>query len=160
MKFDIWVFFENLWRKFKSNSDFTKVMRTLHKDMCTSVIISRSKVVEKIKTHILLSIIFFFFRNSCPLLDNVEKYGTARQATVDSIIRRTRFLCCFTKVIDPHSEYVIFIAFPWQQWLYERASMLKLYVHCLSCYFSSGFVLQYSKLRNWSYLALFDTHSL
>jgi hypothetical protein len=32
------------------------------------------------------------------------------------------------------SNYVIFIAFPWQQWLRERASMLCLYVHCLSCY--------------------------
>jgi len=35
-------------------------MRTLHKDMCTSMIISRTKVVEKIKTHILLSKNFFF----------------------------------------------------------------------------------------------------
>ena len=121
-------------------------MRTLHKDMCTSMIISRTKVVEKIKTHILLS--KFFFRKSCPLLDNVEKCGTARQATVDSIIRRMRFACCFTKAIDTHSEYVIFIAFPLQQWLYERVSMLNLYVHCLSCYFSSGFVLEYRKPRN------------
>jgi hypothetical protein len=34
------------------------------------------KVVEKIKTHILCSIIFF--RKSCPLWDNVEKYGRPR----------------------------------------------------------------------------------
>jgi hypothetical protein len=118
-------------------------MPTLHKDMFTSMKISRTKVVEKIKTHILLSI--FFFRKSCPLLDNVKKYGRARQATVD---RRMRFECCFTKAIDTHSEYVIFIAFPRQQWLYEGASMLNLYLYCLSYYFSSGFVLQYSKLRN------------
>jgi hypothetical protein len=80
------------------------------------------------------------FLESCPLLDNVEKYGTSRQATVDSIIRRMRFACCFTKAIDTHSEYVICIAFLWQQWLYERASMLNLYVHFLSWYFSSSFV--------------------
>jgi hypothetical protein len=30
-----------------------------------------------------------------------------------------------TKATDTHSEYVIFIAFPWQQWLGERASMLR-----------------------------------
>jgi hypothetical protein len=39
----------------------------------------QTKVVEKIKTHILCSIIFF--RKSCRLWDNVENYGTARQAT-------------------------------------------------------------------------------
>ena len=32
------------------------------------------KVVEKIKTHILCSMYFFFFRKSCLLLDNVEKF--------------------------------------------------------------------------------------
>jgi len=37
-------------------------------------------VVEKIKTHILCSLEIFFLK-SCCLLDNVEKYGTARQAT-------------------------------------------------------------------------------
>jgi hypothetical protein len=37
------------------------------------------------------------------------------------------------KATDTHSEYVILIAFPRQQWLPERDSMLSLYVHCLSC---------------------------
>ena len=32
--------------------------------------------------------------------------------------------CWITKVTDTHSEYVILIAFPLQQWLYERAWML------------------------------------
>ena len=32
-----------------------------------------------------------------------------------------------------HTKYVVLIAFPLQQWLRERASMLRLYVHCLSC---------------------------
>jgi hypothetical protein len=32
-------------------------------------------------------------------------------------------------------EYVVLTAFPRQQWLRERASMLCLYVHCLSCYY-------------------------
>jgi hypothetical protein len=34
------------------------------------------------------------------------------------------------KATDAHSEYVILIAFPLQQWLYERALML--HTHCLS----------------------------
>ena len=45
-----------------------------------------TKVVEKIKIHILCSITFF--RKSCRLGDNVEKYGGAREATDDNIIQR------------------------------------------------------------------------
>jgi hypothetical protein len=61
------------------------------------------------------------FNNSPPrkpsrLSDNVEKYGTARQATVDKVRRRMRFACWITKATDTHSEYVILIAFPRQQW--------------------------------------------
>ena len=59
----------------------------------------------------------------------MEKYGTARQATDDNITRRMRFACCITKATDTHSEYVILIACPQQQWLRER-SFVTLYVHC------------------------------
>jgi hypothetical protein len=55
----------------------------------------------------------------------VEKYGTARQAADDNIIRRMRFACWITKATDTHAEYVILIAFPLQHWLRERASMLR-----------------------------------
>ena len=44
-----------------------------------------------------------------------------------------RFAHWITKATDTHSEYVIINAFPGQQWLRERATMLRLYVHCLSC---------------------------
>jgi hypothetical protein len=53
----------------------------------------------------------------------VQKYGTARQAT-DDIIRHMRFTCWITKATDTHSAHEILIAFPRQQWLRERASML------------------------------------
>jgi hypothetical protein len=66
-----------------------------------------------------------FFRKSCRLWDNVEKYGTVRQATDNNIIRCLRFACWITKATDTHSQYVIFIAFPRQQWLRERASVLR-----------------------------------
>ena len=47
----------------------------------------QTKVVEKIKTHILCSVIcfIFFFPKLCRLWDNVEKYGTAGQATYDNM---------------------------------------------------------------------------
>jgi hypothetical protein len=64
----------------------------------------------------------------------VEKYGTARQATDDNIIWHMRFAGWITKATDTHSEYVTLITFPRQQWLRERASMLRLYVQCLSSF--------------------------
>jgi hypothetical protein len=45
--------------------------------------------------------------------------------TDDNKIRRKRFACRITKATDTHSEYVIFIVFSRQQWLRERASMLR-----------------------------------
>ena len=45
---------------------------------------------------------------------------------------RMRFECRITEAKDTHSEYVILIAFPWQQWLCEHASMLcYTYMACL-----------------------------
>jgi hypothetical protein len=42
------------------------------------------------------------------------------------------FACCITKAADAHSEYAILIAFPRQQWLRERASILRYaYTACL-----------------------------
>ena len=66
----------------------------------------QTKVVEKVTTRISRSINF--------LWDNVEKYGRARHATYDNIIRRMRFACWITKATDTHSEYVILMTFPRQ----------------------------------------------
>jgi hypothetical protein len=66
-----------------------------------------------------------FFQNPCRLWDNMEKYGTARQATDDNTIWRMRFACWISKATDTLSEYVILIGFPRQQWLRKRASMLR-----------------------------------
>jgi hypothetical protein len=41
------------------------------------------------------------------------------------IIWRLRFACWIPKATNTHSQYVILIAFPLQQWLYERASVLR-----------------------------------
>jgi hypothetical protein len=59
------------------------------------------KVVEKIKTDLLCSITFS--RKSCRLWYNVGKYGTARQATDDNIIRRMRFVCWLPKATYTHN---------------------------------------------------------
>jgi hypothetical protein len=117
--------------------------------------IFQTKVAENIKAHILCSITFF--RKSCSLWDNVEKYGTARHVADGSIVRRMHKACWVTKSSDTHSEYVILLAFPWQQWLRERAqcyfiSTLALVFPCFC--FSFKRHLNIDCTRNCSYPAL------
>jgi len=63
-----------------------------------------------------------------------EKFCVARQVTDDNIMWCMNFACWITKATDTHCEYVILIAYSRQEWLSERASILQLYVPCLSCY--------------------------
>jgi len=67
----------------------------------------QTKVVDKIKTHILCSVTFFF-RIRCPLCDGVEN---TVEPDRPQIIRRTRVACWITKATDTHSEYAILTAF-------------------------------------------------
>jgi hypothetical protein len=53
----------------------------------------QTKVVKKIKTHILCSI--NFFPKIKPFMSNVEKYGAARQATHDSIMLHIKMLFAY-----------------------------------------------------------------
>jgi hypothetical protein len=85
------------------------------------------EVVEKIKTHILCSVTFFF-RISCRLWDKMEIYGRPRQATDNIITRRMRFACWIAKATNTHPEYALLVAFPERQCLRKRASMLCLKV--------------------------------
>ena len=88
------------------------------------------KLVEKIKTHIFLSVTFFP-RKQCSLWDDVEKYYRARQATDENTAqvhyvldttghkhaRRICNTCCFSTVT-----------------MVARTRLnVPLYVHCLSC---------------------------
>jgi len=45
---------------------------------------------------------------------------------------RMLFVCWVTKAANKHSEYVICVAFPLQQWLHKRTSLLRsTYIACL-----------------------------
>jgi hypothetical protein len=70
------------------------------------------------------------FTNVC-LWDGVEKYDIAGKATNDDKSTAHALSFWITKAIDTHSEYVTLTAFPRQQRLSERASMLGLYVNCI-----------------------------
>jgi hypothetical protein len=73
-----------------------------------------------------------FSRKSCRLWDNVEKYGRARPATGNNIIRRMRFAYKITKAANTHSECVLLFYFPRRQWLRKSSSVLHCaYMACL-----------------------------
>jgi hypothetical protein len=52
-----------------------------------------------------------FFRKLCHLFDDMEIYGTARQTTDDSTVRRMPIICCRTETTDTYSESVILLVF-------------------------------------------------
>jgi len=62
----------------------------------------------------------------------VGKYCKAGHSTDVNVIWRMRFAYWINKSTDTHSESVIFIAFPRQQWLRERAAVsCCTYIECL-----------------------------
>ena len=79
------------------------------------------------------------FRKTCRLWDNVEKCSSVGQAA--TTIWRMRFACWMIRAIKTHSAYVIYFAFPLQQWSHESPFMLR-YTHidCLA-----------NILQTWSY---------
>ena len=81
---------------------------------------SQAKVVKKIKTHFLCSVTSSENRAIHEIMwKNVVQSDRAQMT-----IWRTCIACWIPKATDTHSEYVIRIAFPLEQWLCERASVL------------------------------------
>ena len=89
-----------------------------------------TKVAEKIKTRILCPITF----PETPAIYEITWKNIVQPDRLQMTIWRMRIACWTPKATDTHSEYVILIAFPRQQWLHERASILRLSVQCLSCW--------------------------
>ena len=74
------------------------------------------------------------FNVQCHLLKNHNVCEVMWKNTVEPdgtqmTIRRMRFSCWITKAANTHSEYLILIAFPREQWLRERAPVLCLCEH-------------------------------
>jgi hypothetical protein len=68
------------------------------------------------------------------VIRKVGKYGTGGQPIYNctSITGRMSFARWTAKATDTYLEHVIFIAFPQQQWLRERTSVLLVFLYCLS----------------------------
>jgi len=97
----------------------------------------QTKAVEKVKIHILFSLTFFFPGNPAGyeiMWKNIVKRGRPKIATW-----RVRIPCWISKSANTNLQRTVLIACPLQQWLHERASLLRymyivtLYVHGLSC---------------------------
>jgi len=133
VKFGLWVFFRNSVKK-SSCIKIWKDKRAPYLKTCVHLWsylaqyfleweMFRTKVVDKIKTHISYSVTFP--RKLYRLWDNVGKFCRLGQATDDNIIQRMRFACWITKATDTHSEYLILIAFLRQQLSRDCGSMLR-----------------------------------
>jgi len=93
----------------------------------------RSGQVRKISTPL-----GFDPRTAQPVASRYTDYAT--RPTVYEIMwknvvkpdRRLCIACSIPKATRRHSEYALLIALQ-QQWLHERASVLRCYVHCVSC---------------------------
>jgi len=74
---------------------------------------------------------------SISLLEDHAIHETMRKNIVEQdrtqmTIWRMCFACWITKATNTHSEYVIVIDFPLQQWLHQRASILR-YMYIAAC---------------------------
>ena len=66
-----------------------------------------------------------FFLKPCHLWGNVEEYFITRQATFDNITRHARTAYYIHTVTSTISAFALLIAFPQQQRLHERVSILR-----------------------------------
>jgi hypothetical protein len=85
--------------------------------------ISHKSCIENQNTHF----VFFFFQN-CAVYE-IEWKNIAELGRLQFTVRRVHSACWITKATDTHSEHVILIAFPLQQCLHKRTSLLTLHAH-------------------------------
>jgi len=152
MKFDIWGFFETLWRKFKFRQGLIRIPGTLLRGLCNYVIISRSvllrqkNVSDKIcrgTQNTILCSINFFPRKLCHLWDNLQRYGTARQIAI-------QYAACALHAgylrLQKHSCLILF-ASPRQKWSRERAFNWRYSYIAYLVFLAYSFYLLTGKLR-------------
>ena len=85
--------------------------------------ISDKSCRENQNTHFVLSNHFYFFENRADyeiMSKNIVEWGR-----LQTTIWRMHTACWIPKATNTHSEYVTLIAFPLQQWLHERTSLLR-----------------------------------
>jgi hypothetical protein len=138
MKFDIWVFLENLSRKFQFHWNSTKIIGTLHEDQYTFLITSRSVIPTVInvadkscrenQNTRLYSIAFVENRAVYEIMwKNTEQLDRSQMT-----VWRMRISRWIPKATNKQSQYLMLPAFPLQQWLHETSVILRCtYIACV-----------------------------
>jgi hypothetical protein len=137
MKSDIWIFLENLLRKFKFQWNLTEITGTLRDDLCP-VMISRSVLLrmrrvsdkpcrENLNTYFRFN---NFLQKIVPLWDNVEKCGTTWQAADDNIIQRMRIARLMNKATDINRELCNTRCFATAT-MFARTRLIVTFIHTL-----------------------------
>jgi hypothetical protein len=138
MKFDICLylmFWENsrffkIWQEqqvlyMKTNTHFWSYISQFFLEWETF----QTNLAEKIKTHI-LCLVTIFFPNSCPLWDNVGKYGRVGEATSNNVVGLMLFTYWKTKArVQSHTHNI------WYLLLFQSYNICKrvtLYIYYLS----------------------------
>jgi len=89
------------------------------------------KVVVEIKTRFMFNNFFFCFFPKNPAVYEIMWKNIVERGRPQMTIWRMRIPCWITKATNTQLAYVILIAFPPQQRLHERASMLRYtYIAC------------------------------
>jgi hypothetical protein len=138
MKFCIWIFSENLWRKYKFHWNHTRNAGTVHEDQCTFLIslalrmknVADKRCTENRNTHFMWS--NFFFRKHARY---EIKWKDVERGRPQRTIWRVRIGCWILRATNTHTGCVIVTAFLLQQWLHEGSLMLRrTYIACpLEC---------------------------
>jgi len=85
--------------------------------------VSDKSCVENQNTYFVFSNLFFLLQN-CAVCEIMRK-NIVESGRPQVTIWRMRIAFCIPKSTNTHSEYLILTAFPLQQWLQERASILR-----------------------------------
>jgi len=81
----------------------------------------QTKFVEKIKTHILCSVTFFFENR---VVYEIMWKNIVERGRPQMTIWRMSIACWIPKAINAHLQYAILIVLPLKLWLHESFSML------------------------------------
>ena len=137
-------------RKLKFHYNLTTITGTLHEDRCKFLTISRS-VLLRMRNVLYKScrenqntfcVQYPFFENRAVF--EIMWKNILELSRPQMTIWRVRIACWITKATNTHSQYVILIAFPLQQWLHKRASLLRYtYIGCLALTGTVVFTVRY-----------------
>jgi len=88
----------------------------------------QAKIVEKIKTHTLCSVTFFFEN---PAVNEIMWKNIVERSRPRMTIWRMHIACWIPKATDTYSEYIMLIAFSRQKWFRESVWMFR--YTCIVC---------------------------